>query len=166
MRNSRTNLLQLILRKFFVDSIYVGEENIFYFVRKRKISDFSFSNKIKNIFLTDVYTIDKKFYQNELQEIGSRISHPVTQTYNISSSSQQRFDWAIEIGFLPGVTDNISHTTKEIIEDLLKRHFTFGEDVYTSQITFIAGKLSLKEIQQIADSLYNPLIQRAYIKNF
>ncbi len=138
-------------------------------VRQKKLSDFSFSKKIKNIFLADVYTIDKAFMQKELHEIGERISHPVTQLFSIDKNKQivnRKFDWAIEIGFLPGVTDNVSHTVKEIIEDFLRVQFENDEDVFTSQITFIEGELSEAEIKEIADSLYNPLIQRAYVKTF
>ncbi|HSW87955.1 MAG TPA: AIR synthase-related protein, partial [Candidatus Saccharimonadales bacterium] len=137
-------------------------------VRQKKFSDFLFSRKIKNIFLIDVYTIDKAFTKKELHQIGERISHPVTQSFKIHKKNKEivnkTFDWAIEIGFLPGVTDNVSHTVKEIIEDFLKVQFKNGEDIFTSQITFVEGKLSEAEIKEIADSLYNPLIQRAYIK--
>jgi len=137
-------------------------------IRKKRLSDFSFSKKIKDFFLLDVYTIDKNFSQEALNKIGSAISNPVTQKFTIQSllNNMREFSYAIEIGFLPGVTDNVSHTVKEIIEDLLKTKFSGEENVYTSQITFIDGNLSENEVKQIADSLYNPIIQRVSIKNF
>jgi phosphoribosylformylglycinamidine synthase len=128
------------------------------------------NKKIKSITLIDVYTIDKKLSPADLNKIGSAISNPVTQKFSIRGNKQNKpskenkFDWAVEIGFLPGVTDNISHTVKQIIEDLLNIKFAGNEDVYSSQITLISGDLNKDEIQQIADSLYNPLIQRTYIK--
>jgi len=130
------------------------------------------NKKIKNITLIDVYTIDKKLSPVDINKIGSSVSNPVTQQFYVRNDKENKlfnknkFDWAIEIGFLPGVTDNISHTVKQIIEDLLNTKFTGSEDVYSSQITLISGSLNKNETQQIADDLYNPLIQRAHLKKY
>ncbi len=128
--------------------------------------------KIKSVTLIDVYTIDKKLFSTDLNKIGSAVINPITQKFFIRNNEKNQpykinvFDWAIEIGFLPGVTDNISHTVKQIVEDLLKVKFIGSEDVYSSQITLISGNLNIVEIQQIADGLYNPLIQRVHIKSY
>jgi phosphoribosylformylglycinamidine synthase len=140
-------------------------------VRKKKFSDFPFANKIHNVFIIDVYTTDKNFTQMQLEKLGAVLCNPVTQTFHItplpvSLNGLPAFDWAIEIGFLPGVTDNIAHTVKEIATDLLKESFTSDEDFYTSQTTYISGKLSKKEVEQLADNMYNPLIQQAQIKSY
>ncbi len=142
-------------------------------IRQKKFSNFAFSHKIKNVFLLDIYTINKQFTEKEFHTIGSAVINPVTQTFFVKTKQNKNyylngknFSWAIEIGFLPGVTDNVSHTVKELIQDLLKRDFSAEEGVYTSQITFIEGKLTEKEVRTIAESLYNPLIQRVHIKNY
>jgi phosphoribosylformylglycinamidine synthase subunit PurSL len=127
--------------------------------------------EISNLWILDVYTIDKKFSNHQLELIAEKLSNPVTQEYTISNkskkiSSKEKFAFAIEIGFLPGVTDNISHTAKEIVEDGLKIKFTNQEEVYTSQITFIEGEISKINAEKIAATLHNPLIQRAHIKSF
>jgi phosphoribosylformylglycinamidine synthase len=131
------------------------------------------NKKIKSITLVDVYTIDKKLSLTDLNKIGSSVSNPVTQKFYIRSFGSppsggliNKFDWVIEIGFLPGVTDNIAHTAKQIVEDLLNIKFVNSEDVYSSQITFVTGNLNSNEIKQIASSLFNPLIQRVHIKNY
>lgn len=140
-------------------------------LRQKKLFELSFFKKIKSLELIDVYTIDKRLTAKQLDQIGSSVINPVTQQYSVKSdktkSTIQRneFDWAVEIGFLPGVTDNVAHTVRQISEDLLSVKFVDGEDVYSSQITLISGDLNKNEVQQIADSLYNPLIQRANIKN-
>ncbi|HEX8966184.1 MAG TPA: phosphoribosylformylglycinamidine synthase subunit PurL [Patescibacteria group bacterium] len=141
-------------------------------VRKTKLADFPFAKKIKQLHIIDVYTIDKPFTKQELENIASRLCNPVTQKPFVLTDKNASlpmentaFDWAIEIGFLPGVTDNVSHTACELIEDLLKVTFSNSENIYTSQITFISGKLTKNEALQIADSLYNPLIQRMHIKS-
>lgn len=113
-----------------------------------------------------VYTINKNFNKNDLTKIASALMNPVIQKACINEPYiSTKFSFAIEIGYLPGVTDNVANTTKEIIEDLLKIKFVKEENVYTSQITFITRKISTKEVKKIADSLYNPIIQRAKIKS-
>lgn len=139
-------------------------------VRQKKLKDLGFQ-KIRRVFLRDVYTIEKSFTTKNLQKVVSSLSNPVTQEFfilerRLKKFSQNKFDWAVEIGFLPGVTDNIAATAKEIIEDLLKVKFVQNEGIYSSQITFILGDLSKKEIEKIAYSLYNPIIQRAQIKSW
>ena len=102
-----------------------------------------------------------------LKKIASSLVNAVVQkAYLDKQVIPKKFTWAIEIGFLPGVTDNVAQTTKEIIEDLLKVTFSQSEGVYTSQITFITGRFGKKEVQLIGQSLANPLIQRIHIKNF
>lgn len=133
--------------------------------RKKSLSDLSFSNKISDLTIIDVHTIDKKIEKDNLPLIYSALSSPVSQTVG-QNLHPQKFSWAVEIGFLPGVTDNVANTAKEIIKDLLKINFTNDDGWYTSQITFFDGKISEKEIQEITLRLYNPLIQRAIIKSF
>ncbi|MBI4067001.1 phosphoribosylformylglycinamidine synthase [Candidatus Gottesmanbacteria bacterium] len=141
-------------------------------VRNKRLINSGFQN-IKNVKIRDIYTLTKLFAYKELEKIAQALSNPVTQKTHIILKKSVRSaklgyvpNWAIEIGFLPGVTDNVAGTTKEIIEDLLKLKFTKDEDVYTSQITFIEGKLTKNDAQKIAESLYNPIIQRAHIKNY
>lgn len=143
-------------------------------VRKDKLVASGFS-RVKDIWLADVYTINRALTHSEVLEIASALSNPVTQTAVIRYANKKpdsiagiipkKFDWAIEIGFLPGVTDNIAHTAKEIIKDLLKKKFTNDEDVYTSQVTFLRGEIGDEQIRQVVSSLYNPLIQRAHTKS-
>lgn len=119
------------------------------------------------VTIVDVYSIDKKFTSQQLGRITSMLINPVAQKASINTPvSPPPFSWAIEIGYLPGVTDNIANTATESIEDLLKVTFKDGEHVYTSQITFIEGDVTKEKVVQIANSLYNPVIQRANIKSF
>jgi phosphoribosylformylglycinamidine synthase subunit PurSL len=119
------------------------------------------------VTVVDVYMIDKQFTVPELKRIASMLTNPVVQEVGINVPlAPKKFFWAIEIGFLPGVTDNVANTTLESIEDLLKIRFKNEEHVYTSQVTFLDGNVSREKIIKIADSLYNPVIQRANVKSF
>jgi phosphoribosylformylglycinamidine synthase II len=136
-------------------------------IRKKKLEAMGFAGKIKEVSLIDVYTIEKKLNSRQLQAIASSLSNPVSQITTIDKSRiTAKFTCAIETGFLPGVTDNVGNTAKEIIKDLLKTEFSQNEGVYFSQLMLVNGNLSEKNAHQIADNLINPLIQRVQIKNF
>lgn len=117
----------------------------------------------KQVFIEDVYTIHQPKSSAQVTKLAELLVNPVIQTYRISSPKQplvneRSFTWAIEIGYLPGVTDNVATTTKEMMIDI-------GE-VFTSQVTYITEACSYEEVQQLANSLYNPLIQRAVIRSY
>lgn len=159
-------------------------------VRTKSLHNLGFK-QITGVSIHDIYTIDKTLNEKQLEEIASRLANPLTQHFVISSEVEKshaygskktsavgdpstsvgmtknnKFSFAIEIGFLPGVTDNVAHTTKEIIADALNIEFANDEGVYASQVFFITGKLTAADAKQIALSLYNPLIQRAHIKSY
>lgn len=135
-------------------------------ILKTRLEETGFRGKIKNIWLVDIYTIDKKIKKQALEKIALMLTNPVTQRAGINKTEEPgKFDWAIEIGFLPGVTDNLAKTAKESIKDLLKVKFPQKEGVYSSQLIFLQGKLSKEDVKTVVNSLINPLIQRASIKN-
>src|SRR3989344_6028339 len=110
------------------------------------------------------YTIDAKLTPEELRGAANRLTHPVTETYSIDTVSvPQRYSYAIEIGYLAGVTDNVGHTTRETIEDFLGRKFKDGESVYSSLFLFLSGDISEEEVGKMARELHNPLIERATV---
>ena len=134
-------------------------------VRQKKFESMVPDGKIKKVRITDVYTIDKEFSENDLQKISAMLLNPVTEKPIIGSKLPDAPGegialHAIEVGYLPGVTDNVSHTVKEGIIDLFGKEFAPGEGVYTSQVTLIEGNLSPEEIKIIKNSMANPLIQR------
>ncbi len=135
--------------------------------RKSSLNSLEIKNKIRDVSVVDVYTIDKKINKKNLETLSSLFYNPSVQKASYTSPLHpKKFTWAIEIGFLPGVTDNIGNTSREMIEDKFKIKFMSSENVYSSQIIFITGKLDNNDAKKIADSLYNPLIQRAIIKSF
>lgn len=150
-------------------------------VRQKSFSKFSSHKKIKSLTLVDIYTVEKILTDEQFKSVARILINPVTEYAKIrvkaldliaeeifvngDNIEKPKFNWAIEIGFLPGVTDNTAKTTRQGIEDHLKIKFSENEDVYSSQVTLIEGDLSEKEVLEIAGSLYNPLIQRVHIKS-
>lgn len=136
-------------------------------VKKRQFESLGLAGKIKTVEVRDCYTIDAAIKKNDLEKIARIFASPLLEEALINPcEKQKKFDWTIEIGFLPGVTDNVGNTAKETIEDFLKKKFKNGEGVYSSLVFFISGNLSKADINKIAESLHNPLIQRARIKGW
>ncbi|HNT29847.1 MAG TPA: AIR synthase-related protein [bacterium] len=136
-------------------------------VTANKIRSLGFTEtQIQNVEYIEVYTIDRELTAEQLQIVASMLANPVTQLFCVDAPiSTQAFDWALEIGYLPGVTDNIGTTAREAIEDLLKSKFSPGEAVYSTSLLLIRGELSEKDIQHIAGQMANPLIQRTHYKD-
>src|SRR5690606_28710010 len=85
---------------------------------------------------------------------------------------------ALEIGFLPGVTDNVGHTATELLHlsrqhpapvagfmDLGLRRDAAEENVYSSKLYLLKGKLKHEDVQSLATQIANSLINRITIKD-
>ena len=116
----------------------------------------------KDAVRADSYLIDSKFSQKELIKLAEALTNPILEKYYINKSPKVgNFSYAIEIGFLPGVTDNAGNTVEEIATDLLYIRKNHNFHAYTSKI-FLTS-LSKKDAEKFALTLYNPLIERAVI---
>lgn len=75
------------------------------------------------------------------------------------------FNWVIQVGFKPGVTDNVARTARSAIGDVLKRQLTDDEEVYGSTEFFIdAPELDRIGAEKIARGLLaNTLIQNVIV---
>ncbi|MFA4815101.1 MAG: AIR synthase-related protein [Candidatus Gracilibacteria bacterium] len=135
-------------------------------VRAGQLKKMTFGPKVENVSLVDVYTLDREFTKEQLAQLGEALSNPVVQAFYIDTPAPAlSFDWAVEIGYLPGVTDNIGNTTKEMAQDLFRVSFGAEENVYTSQISYIKGALTAEEARAVGEALANPLIQRIHVKS-
>ncbi len=131
---------------------------------KQKLASSGFS--VEKATVVDVYTINKDFDKETLENIAKILTNPITQSYRIDEPNKEiDFDFALEIGFLPGVTDNEGHTAKETIEDLLKTKLTDEESIHTTRLIFIKGNLTADDTQKAGESLANKLIQRIHVKS-
>lgn len=120
---------------------------------------------------TDVvtsYLITHKFGKDKVKKIAQILTNPVIEDFSVDRFPKtSKFTYAIEIGFKPGVTDNIAHTTEETIRDLFQRSQKNSNfSVYTSKVYLVAGIKNLKDVEKLALSLHNPLIERSYVASF
>ncbi len=135
-------------------------------VSERSCDNFkSFFEKVEKVEVVRVLTIDKEFKKKELQDISVAASNPVTEKPSLTPTTIRSFDWALEVGFLPGVTDNIGHTATELVEDLMKCEFAENEAVYSSTLYLIKGDLTKAEVEELGWNVANNLIERIHIKD-
>jgi len=133
-------------------------------VKKRKIQ--SMDSYVDEVNLVDVYTLDISLDEKELSSVASMLSNPITQETGINQpKAPEKFDYSVEVGFLPGVTDNVGNTAREIVEDRFKRKLD-GQTVYNSQVMFLSGNLTRDDVAKIGDSFSNSVIQRASVKSY
>jgi len=122
---------------------------------------------VDKVHLIEVYTLatcSRDFTPGELSQIGGQLINPVVQEYTIDSATNAVFDYALEVGFLPGVTDNVGMTARQTIEDYFSMKFNEGEAVYTSQLFLVCGKLTPSAVQKLGSTLANPLVNRVIIR--
>ncbi|MFH1063822.1 MAG: AIR synthase-related protein [Candidatus Woesearchaeota archaeon] len=128
----------------------------------RKIMSLMEEGVIKKAELTSVdvidsYSINKELDEHTLNTLPDMLRDNVTQEANTSFFDNA--DYVLEIGFKPGVTDNIAMTVRKGLEDRLGEHFREDESVHSSQVLVIGGNLDPETVQQIGEALANPLIQ-------
>ncbi|HSR12935.1 MAG TPA: phosphoribosylformylglycinamidine synthase subunit PurS, partial [Thermodesulfobacteriota bacterium] len=129
-------------------------------IRSRVIEDLGLA--VDSVRTVDAYTVDAELRSGEIEKIAAGpFLDPVIQEYSIGRPIPRDFDWAIEVGYKPGVTDNVGRTAREAVELLVHRKFRPGEGVYTSVVYYLKGKLTRAQADSIASGvLANTLIQR------
>jgi phosphoribosylformylglycinamidine synthase len=69
--------------------------------------------------------------------------------------------WVVQVGFLPGLTDNVGRTSAEALADIYDDSEPVQEAVYTSQLYLFSGNLQRRDVDRVVrDVLANPLIHQ------
>ena len=128
---------------------------------KREIEHFLYL-AVDEVRTIDVYTVDAPLSPAELEQAAAGpFSDPVIQVWSIDRPLAAGFDYAVEVGFRPGVTDNVGRTAREAVAYLTGRPFGDGEGVYYAVQYLLKGTLSHADIESVATGLLcNTLIQR------
>ncbi len=128
---------------------------------KYKAKDY-FDLDLDSVRTVKVLTLDAALNPEQLDVLQTKIfTNPVTHTSSYSPITFE-FDWAIWIGYRPGVHDVPGATAQEAIEDLFKIKFNTDEAVYSSRIHFISARnLGFEQADMIAKELLaNDIIQQ------
>lgn len=65
---------------------------------------------LKDLKLLDVYTTDLNLSEAHSGKVSEMLINPVFQKQISGIRDFPKFDYAVEVGFLPGVTDNVGHS--------------------------------------------------------
>jgi phosphoribosylformylglycinamidine synthase len=128
---------------------------------KREIEHFLHLS-VDEVRTIDVYTVDAELSQSELEQAAAGpFSDQIIQIWSIDRPLGSGFDYAVEVGFRPGVTDNVGRTAREAVTYLTGRPFAAGEGVYYAVQYLLKGALTVVDVEKIATGLLcNTLIQR------
>lgn len=120
---------------------------------------------IESLLVADVYTIDADLPRKHLERARKELfTDPVTQDSAIGPLTDD-LDFAVEVGYLPGVADNPGITAREAMEGLLGISLGEREAVYSSRLYLLKGNIGAEEMERIAGFLANPAIERVYVKD-
>ena len=137
--------------------------------RERSLQSFFGNNLIKNIKICDIYKFNdmpsKKNYKLACGLLSNPISQQTFTTKNVDEVLKKfgNFSWILEIGYLPGVTDNLGNTATEIICESLgynKNDFK----IHSSQALFLLTKTK-SVVYDIANECSNSLINEITLKS-
>ena len=109
----------------------------------------------------DVYKVVATMDDAKAAEVQTAFADPVVADSAMNRlPAPESFDWMLEIGFKPGVTDNVGRTARGALRDIVGRELDWEEQVYTSIQYFLSGDLSREDVEHLGkDLLANTLIQ-------
>ncbi|MCK9462329.1 MAG: AIR synthase-related protein [Proteobacteria bacterium] len=117
--------------------------------------------QVAKVRTVDVYTVDADLARGELERLAEAFRDPVIHDWSVDSPLARGFDWLIEVGFKPGVTDNVGRTSTESARLVLGDALPETACVYTSRQYLLFGELVRSEAEAIATGLLcNTLIHR------
>ncbi len=124
-------------------------------IKKKIIRDLNIS--VDSVKTSDFYVLDLSISQEEFEQIkGEVFLDKLIQTFEDVND----YDWLIEVGFLPGVTDNVGKTALETIKDISKNKISKEDAVFSFKRFFLKGNLSKEDVNRIAKELLaNEIVQ-------
>ena len=117
--------------------------------------------KTSSIRTRRVYLIDANLSNREFSLLEEKLFVDPVSEYLVKDTDEE-FDWLIEVGYKPGVTDNVGKTSKNVaIPGVIGRKLKEGENVYTSTQYLISRKrLKREDVEIIGRKLLaNPIIE-------
>ena len=109
----------------------------------------------------DVYKVAADIDEHTAAAIRKTFADPVVAESAMGRlPPPESFDWVLEIGFKPGVTDNVGRTARGALKDIVGRELAWEEQVYTCIQYFLSGDLAREDVEHLGkDLLANTLIQ-------
>lgn len=120
---------------------------------------------LRDVRILSTYLISSDIDKQSLARmVRETFYDPVVQEISIDYPLREDADWWIEVGFKPGVTDNVGKTARQVIEDYIGKVLTEDEGVFSATTYLLYGEMSREEAELIARRILgNPLIHRFLI---
>lgn len=129
----------------------------------RKVRDY-FDWQVGQARVIHILTFDAALSPSELDAVRTEIfTNPVTQISQFTPiASDMEFDWAVWVGFLPGVRDTAGSVAIEAIYDYLGRVPAPDDAAYTSKLYLLSNaSLNREQVNILArELLANDIIQQ------
>jgi len=133
-----------------------------------QIKDF-LNISVDSVETRNIYTLESRLDDKDIQLakdelFTDKIIHDSTVDQNLDA---EEFDYAINVSFKPGVTDNIGRTTKQALEEILGKSLPEDERATSNIQYLLRGVKSEQDAQKIAQGLLaNNLIETATIQSY
>jgi phosphoribosylformylglycinamidine synthase len=138
--------------------------------REKNLQSFFGEKLIKNIKICDIYRFNRDLNNDDYLFASELLSNPISQQVFLKKDIKKilkrygNFSWILEIGYLPGVTDNLGNTAAEIIRE--KLDFDHNNFKINSSQLFLLSTSSKSVVNDIARECSNSLVNRVDLKSF
>ena len=125
-----------------------------------------FKLDIQKIQILRIYAIYKDLSSEQLHSIArGPLLDPIFEEPLTPEHIEDAYNWSVEIGFKPGVTDNAGKTARQAISTYLNLPFHLDESVKASTQYLFRGNFKQEEVQKVAfELLGNELIEDISIR--
>ncbi len=122
---------------------------------------------VEDVRTIRVYTILTDLPRKNIETLRSELfTDPIIEVSALDRPLARKFSWVIEVGYKPGVTDNVAKTSREAIADIFDGAFSECQ-VFTSKQYLIKGDIKRKQVEAIARGLLaNDIIERWRVASF
>lgn len=107
---------------------------------------------------SDVYNFGNDITEEELTQLANDVFTDIIAQHS-SLKPLFKGKWRIEIGFLPGVTDNVGKTAREAVKEKTGKDY----EIFYSRLYSISDHVDKETCEKIAAMLHNSLVEKAVI---
>ncbi|MBI2598262.1 MAG: hypothetical protein HYW50_03640 [Candidatus Diapherotrites archaeon] len=120
---------------------------------------------IEGLFVVSVFEINAGLGKEEVIALCKNLfCDPVTEEFSVNDHLFSDFDFSLEVGYSPGVTDNIGLTAMRAVKDFLGRPLAENETIASKKLFVFLGSLTEEIVREIAlKKLFNHLIEEIKI---
>ncbi len=128
-------------------------------VKKNIVEDLGIP--VDDVRVIRVYTILTDLSREDLETLRTELfTDPIIEVSKLDKPLAKNFSWIIEVGYKPGVTDNVGKTSREAVADIFSGAVAECK-VFTSKQYVIKADITKKQAREIAVGLLaNDLIER------